>query len=55
MYGTFSDTSISTSESISLLPVAIQPDAEDHEDNPTGCTDSSNKGRLFYYVRDLLG
>lgn len=50
----FPDTRIRAGESVSLLAVSVKPDAEDHEDNPTGCPNACNERRLPHHVGDLL-
>ena len=47
---TFSDTRISTSQPISLLPVSIEPDTKNHKDDPTGCPDSCDERWLLHHV-----
>ena len=37
-----------------LLPTAVDPDAEAHEDYPAGSTDACDERRLLHHVRDLL-
>lgn len=51
---TFSDARISTSQSISLLAVPIQPDAKHHEDDPAGCPDPGDERWLLHHIGDLL-
>lgn len=41
-------------QTLSLLSPPIEPDAEAHEDDPTGASNSSDEGRLFHHVGDLL-
>lgn len=41
-------------QTLSLLPSPVQPDAEAHEDYPTGPSNTSNKSRLFDHVRYLF-
>lgn len=47
---TFSDTCISTSQPISLLPVSVEPDAKNHKDDPAGCPDSCDERWLLHNV-----
>ena len=51
---TFSDAGVGAREPISLLPVPVEPDAEDHEDDPTGCPDACDERRLLHHIGDLL-
>lgn len=52
---TFPDACIGAGESISLLAMPIEPDAEDHEDDPTGGPNACDECRLLHHIRDLLG
>lgn len=47
---TFADAGVAAAEAVSLLTVAVQPDAEDHEDDPAGCADACDEGRLTDHV-----
>lgn len=51
---TFSDTGIGACQPVPLLPVSVEPDAEDHEDDPTGCPDACDECRLLHHIGDLL-
>lgn len=51
---TFAYARVAAGEAAPLLAVAIQPDAEDHEDDPAGGADAGDEGRLLDHVRDLL-
>lgn len=50
---TLSDASVCAAEATSLLPVTVEPHAENHEDQPAGGTNASNKGRLPHHIWDL--
>lgn len=50
---TFADASVGAAESASLLAMSIEPHAENHEDQPAGGANASNKGRLLHHIRDL--
>lgn len=51
---TFADACVAAGEAVPLFAVSIQPDAEDHEDDPAGGADARDEGRLLDHVRDLL-
>lgn len=51
---TFPDTRVGTGQPISLLAVPIEPDAEDHEDDPAGRPEARDERRLLYHVGNLL-
>lgn len=51
---TFAYACVAAGEAVPLLAVSIQPDTEDHEDDPAGSADARDKGRLLDHVRDLL-
>lgn len=51
---TFADAGVAAAQAVSLLTVTVEPDAEDHEDDPAGCADACDEGRLADHVRDLL-
>lgn len=51
---TFADACVAAGEAVPLLAVSIQPDAEDHEDDPAGSADARDEGRLLDHIRDLL-
>lgn len=51
---TFPDTRVSTRQPVSLLSVSIEPDAEDHEDDPAGGPDARDECGLLHHVGDLL-
>lgn len=42
-------------ETLSLLPPPVQPDAKTHEDDPACTADAGDESRLLDHVRDLLG
>lgn len=42
-------------ETLSLLSPPVEPDAEAHENDPTGPSDSGNKGGLLHHIGDLFG
>ncbi len=46
---------IAAGEAIPFLSVSVQPDAEDHEDDPASSSYACYKGRLLDHVWDLLG
>lgn len=52
---TFTNACIAAGEPIPLLSVSVQPDTENHEDDPTSSSYSCYKGRLLYHIWDLLG
>lgn len=52
---TFAYACIAAGEAIPLLSVSVQPDAEDHEDDPAGSSYACYKGRLLDHIWDLLG
>lgn len=52
---TFSDSGVAAAQPVSLLAVAVQPDAEHHENDPAGGADARDERRLAHHVRDLLG
>ena len=45
---------VAGAEAAPLLAVAVQPDAEHHEDDPAGGADAGDEGRLLDHVGDLL-
>lgn len=47
---TFADAGVAAAEAVPLLAVAVQPDAEDHEDDPAGRADARDEGRLTHHV-----
>lgn len=51
---TFADAGVASAQTAPLLAMAVQPDAEHHEDDPTCRSNPGDKGRLLYHVRDLL-
>lgn len=51
---TFAYACVAAGQAVPLLAVPIQPDAEDHEDDPAGGADARDEGRLLDHVRDLL-
>lgn len=42
-------------EALSLLSPPVEPDAEAHEDDPAGPSNTGDKSRLFDHVSDLFG
>lgn len=52
---TFAYACVAAGEAVPFLTVSVQPDAEDHEDDPAGSSDARYKGWLLDHVRDLLG
>lgn len=52
---TFAYACIAAGEAVPLLPVSVQPDAEDHEDDPAGGSYPRYEGRLLDHIWDLLG
>lgn len=47
---TFADASVGAAETVSLFAVSIEPHAENHEDQPAGGANASNKSRLLHHV-----
>lgn len=41
-------------QALSLLPPPVEPDAEAHEDDPAGSSDTGDKSRLLHHISDLL-
>lgn len=41
-------------QALSLLSPPVEPDAEAHEDDPAGPSNTGNKSRLFHHISDLL-
>lgn len=52
---TFANPCVAAGEAIPFLARAVQPDAEDHEDDPGRRSDAGNEGGLLDHVSDLLG
>lgn len=52
------DTMISltcvVAQALSLLSPPVKPDAESHEDDPAGPSNTGDKGRLFHHISDLF-
>lgn len=42
-------------QALSLLSPPVEPDAEAHEDDPAGPSDTRYKSRLFHHISDLFG
>lgn len=41
-------------QALSLLSPPVEPDAEAHENNPAGSSNTGDKSRLFHHISDLL-
>lgn len=52
---TFAYPCIAAGEAVPFLAGPVQPDAEDHEDDPGRRPDAGDEGGLFDHVGDLLG
>lgn len=52
---TFAYSCVAAGEAVPFLAGPVQPDAEDHEDDPGRRADAGDEGRLLDHVGDLLG
>lgn len=53
-YGAMISLTCVVAQALSLLSPPVEPDAEAHEDDPTGASNTSNKSRLFHHISDLF-
>lgn len=53
-YETMISLTCVVAQALSLLSPPVEPDAEAHEDDPAGPSNTGDEGRLFHHISDLL-
>lgn len=53
-YETMISLTCVVAQTLSLLSPPVEPDAEAHEDDPAGPSNTGDEGRLFHHISDLL-
>lgn len=52
---TFTYACIAAGQAVPFFSVPVQPNTEDHQDDPTRSSNAGYKSRLLDYIGDLLG
>lgn len=50
---TFTNASVAAAQAAPLLPVPVQPHAEDHKHHPAGGADACDESRLLHHIRNV--